>query len=705
MDENNRNFITAIVLSIGVLFAWQYFFVPKPPQPQPGQQTAEQKTQTPAQQQPGPPQPRSEGGAPAPAGTAVQPGAPQVAALTRDEALASGPRVAIDTPSIKGSINLKGARIDDVVLKKYRETVNPSSPNVVLLSPSGAPNAYYAEHGWVAEAGKDIDVPGADTVWKAESAGPLTASSPITLTYDNGKGLVFTRIVSVDENYMFTVTDAVANTSGEAVTLYPYGLVSRHGMPHVQGFYILHEGLIGVVDGSLEEIGYHKALENPATQIKATSGWLGITDKYWAAAVVPAQGTTFEARFGGTPGAPGAERFQTDYLMGAVSIPAGGNAETKGYVFAGAKEVNLVDSYAKKYEIPKFDLLIDWGWFYFLTKPMFYALDFFFKLVGNFGLAILIVTLIIKLVLFPLANKSYVSMSKMKKLQPELVKLKDRYGDDRMRQQQAMMELYKKEKVNPASGCLPILVQIPVFFALYKVLFVTIEMRHAPFFGWIKDLSAPDPTSVFNLFGLLPFDPATVPVVGHFLMIGAWPLIMGVTMWVQMKLNPAPPDPIQAKVFAWMPVFFTFLLAGFPAGLVIYWAWNNFLSVLQQATIMHRQGVEIPLLENLGFKTAGNEKTASETEPADSRAKADQGREKARQGRGTCPPSRKRRNPERAEELDRAASDLAPSTAVNMATPDFTAADLRRGETSVQRAVHLRQGRGGHRWPAERREA
>ena len=333
MDENNRNFITAIVLSIGVLFAWQYFFVPKPPQPQPGQQTAEQKTQTPAQQQPGPPQPRSEGGAPAPAGTAVQPGAPQVAAHTRDEALASGPRVAIDTPSIKGSINLKGARIDDVVLKKYRETVNPSSPNVVLLSPSGTPNAYYAEHGWVAEAGKNIAVPGADTVWKAKSAGPLTASSPITLTYDNGKGLVFTRIVSVDENYMFTVTDAVANTSGEAVTLYPYGLVSRHGMPHVQGFYILHEGLIGVVDGSLEEIGYHKALENPATQIKATSGWLGITDKYWAAAVVPAQGTTFEAIFGGTPGAPGAERFQTDYLMGAVSDPRRRQRRDQGLCF------------------------------------------------------------------------------------------------------------------------------------------------------------------------------------------------------------------------------------------------------------------------------------------------------------------------------------------------------------------------------------
>ena len=372
--------------------------------------------------------------------------------------------------------------------------------------------------------------------------------------------------------------------------------------------------------------------------------------------MVPAQGKTFEARFGGTPGAPGAERFQTDYLMGAVSIPAGGNAETKGYVFAGAKEVNLVDSYAKKYEIPKFDLLIDWGWFYFLTKPMFYALDFFFKLVGNFGLAILIVTLIIKLVLFPLANKSYVSMSKMKKLQPELVKLKDRYGDDRMRQQQAMMELYKKEKVNPASGCLPILVQIPVFFALYKVLFVTIEMRHAPFFGWIKDLSAPDPTSVFNLFGLLPFDPATVPVVGHFLMIGAWPLIMGVTMWVQMKLNPAPPDPIQAKVFAWMPVFFTFLLAGFPGGA------GDLLGVEQFPLGAPAGDDHAP--PGGGDSAAGESRHSRGGERKDgqrdrsrlTRAKADQGHEKARQGRGTCPSSRKRRNPERAEELDRAAS-------------------------------------------------
>jgi YidC/Oxa1 family membrane protein insertase len=599
MDENNRNFILAIVLSMAVLFVWQFFFVPThPPQPA-GAPTASQQTpQTPAA--PGAANPA--GGETPAAGTAPSAAAVEAPAETREAALAGAPRVAIDTPSLKGSINLKGGSIDDLVLKKYRETVDPNSVNVVLLSPAAAPNAYYTEHGYVAEAGKETDVPGAGTLWKAVSAGPLTPQAPVTLSYDNGKGLTFTRTIAVDDNYMFTVSDAVANSGMGAVTLHPYGLVSRRGLPHTQAYYILHEGLIGVVeDGSLEEVTFKKALDRPPATFKSTSGWLGITDKYWAAVLVPEQGKAFEARFQGTPGEPGRERFQTDYLMAPLTVAPGGKAETKDLMFAGAKEVHLVDNYAKAYAIPKFDLLIDWGWFYFLTKPMFYALDFFYKLVGNFGLAILIVTLTIKLVLFPLANKSYVSMSKMKKLGPEMQRIKERYDDDRMRQQQAMMELYKKEKVNPASGCLPILVQIPVFFALYKVLFVTIEMRQAPFFGWIKDLSAPDPTSVFNLFGLLPFDPAQVPVVGHFLMLGAWPLIMGVTMWVQMKLNPAPPDPVQQKVFAWMPVFFTFLLAGFPAGLVIYWAWNNSLSVLQQSVIMSRQGVEIPLFDNLGL--------------------------------------------------------------------------------------------------------
>jgi YidC/Oxa1 family membrane protein insertase len=592
MDENNRNFILAIVLSIGVLFAWQYFFVPKPTQA-PGTQTAEQQQQQ-QQTEQGPPQP---GGGAAQSGGAPQPGPSAAPTMTREEALAQSPRVAIETPSLIGSIALKGGRIDDLTLKDYRETVEPTSPLVVLLSPAGGPHAYYAEHGWVAEGGKDVGLPGPDTVWTAESAGPLTPQSPVTLSYDTGKGLKFTRTISLDDKYMFTVDDQVTNTGSDTVTLYPYALVSRHETPHVQGFYILHEGLIGVVDdGGLEEISYKKALENPPAIFRSQHGWLGITDKYWATVVIPEQGKGFKATFAGNTQGAGRDRFQTDYLMDALTIPAGATGEAKGQVFAGAKEVNTVDAYAERYGIPKFDLLIDWGWFYFLTKPLFFALDFFFKLVGNFGVAILIVTLCIKLVLFPLANKSYVSMSKMKLLAPEMQRIKERYGDDRMRQQQAMMELYKKEKVNPASGCLPILVQIPVFFALYKVLFVTIEMRHAPFFGWIKDLSAPDPTSIFNLFGLIPWEPP------HLLMIGIWPIIMGITMWVQMKLNPAPPDPVQQKIFAWMPVFFTFLLASFPAGLVIYWAWNNFLSVIQQSVIMARQGVEIPLLENLGIK-------------------------------------------------------------------------------------------------------
>jgi YidC/Oxa1 family membrane protein insertase len=585
MDENNRNFILAIVLSLVVLFGWQYFFVPK----------AKPPAQTPVatQTEQGPPQP----GAPTPGTVAPQPGGgPTTTTLTREQALAQSPRVAIDTPALKGSIALKGGRIDDLTLKDYRETVEPDSPNVVLLSPAGAPHPYYTENGYVAASDQaGLSVPGEDTLWTASSQAPLTQSSPVTLTYDNGKGLKFTRTISVDDKYMFTIDDKVANTGSEAVTVYPYALVSRHGIPQTQSYYILHEGLIGVVNEGLEEISYKKAANNPPQSFKSNEGWLGITDKYWAAVVIPEQGKPFEAKFSGTQD-DAQPRFQADYLMNGLKIAPGETAETKGRVFAGAKEVNLVDRYAAQEAIPKFDLLIDWGWFYFLTKPMFFALDFFYKLVGNFGVAILIVTFCIKLVLFPLANKSYVSMSKMKKLGPEMQRIKERYGDDRMRQQQAMMELYKKEKVNPASGCLPILVQIPIFFALYKVLFVTIEMRHAPFFGWIRDLSAPDPTSIFNLFGLIPWTPP------EFLMIGIWPLIMGVSMWVQMKLNPAPPDPVQQKVFAWMPVFFTFLLARFPAGLVIYWAWNNTLSVIQQSVIMSRQGVEIPLLENLGIK-------------------------------------------------------------------------------------------------------
>ena len=614
MDENNRNFILAIVLSMVVLFSWQFFFVPDTPSDQELAQDQQQSDQ-------GLPKPGAGGETPQVGGSVPQPGASQApepagtaTGLTREEALAASPRIAIDTPSVKGSIALKGARIDDLILKDYRITVEPDSALVTLLSPAGDPHAYYAESGYVGSGSGDLALPTGDTLWTAEGQGTLTPSSPITLTYDNGKGLTFTRTISIDDKYMFTIDDKVTNTGSEAVTLYPYGLVSRHELPKVQGFYILHEGLIGVVDDGLEEISYKNAVEDPPATFKSENGWLGITDKYWATVVIPERGKTFDAKFAGSVTGE-RTRFQTDYLMGALTVDAGGTAQVTANVFAGAKEVNVVDGYASNFGIPKFDLLIDWGWFYFLTKPMFYALDYFYKLVGNFGVAILIVTVLIKLVLFPLANKSYVSMSRMKKLAPEMQRIKERYGDDRARQQQAMMELYKKEKVNPASGCLPILVQIPIFFSLYKVLFVTIEMRHAPFFGWIQDLSAPDPTSVFNLFGLLPFDPPT------FLMIGAWPIIMGITMWVQMKLNPAPPDPIQQKIFTWMPVFFTYLLASFPAGLVIYWAWNNSLSVLQQSVIMARQGVDIPLLENLGIKPKKAAASGTETGKAEAEEK------------------------------------------------------------------------------------
>jgi YidC/Oxa1 family membrane protein insertase len=591
MDENNRNFILAIVLSMTVLFAWQFFFVPNTP---PSEQQQATQSQQPGEQH-GPPSPSSASQTPRPgASTAPQPeGSPT--GMTREAALAASPRIAIETPSVHGSISLKGARIDDLTLKDYRVTVDPDSAQVILLSPAGAPHAYYAERGFVSAGGSKAPLPSGDTLWTAEGQGKLTPDSPVTLTYDNGEGLKFTRTIAVDDKYMFTIDDQVRNTSEAAVSIYPYGLVSRHELPEVQGFYILHEGLIGVFDDGLEEISYSSALEDKPATFNSKNGWLGITDKYWATAVIPARNIPFEVKFAGSE-TNGRKRFQTDYLMDAMDVAPGATVNISGHVFAGAKEVNVVDGYASTYAIPKFDLLIDWGWFYFLTKPLFYALDYFYRLVGNFGVSILIVTVLIKLVLFPLANKSYESMSRMKKLAPEMQKLKERYPDDRMRQQQAMMDLYKREKVNPASGCLPILVQIPVFFALYKVLFVTIEMRHAPFFGWIKDLSAPDPTSVFNLFGLIPWDPPT------FLMVGAWPLIMGATMWFQMKLNPAPPDPVQQKIFAWMPVVFTYMLASFPSGLVIYWAWNNFLSVVQQSVIMWRQGVDIPLLENLGFK-------------------------------------------------------------------------------------------------------
>jgi YidC/Oxa1 family membrane protein insertase len=463
-----------------------------------------------------------------------------------------------------------------------------------------------------------VRLPNQDTTWQQESSGSLTPSSPLVLKYDNGEGLVFHRTIAVDDHYLFTVRDEVTNTGNAPVTLYPYALISRGGTPPVSGYSILHEGFIGYLgDQGLQELTYKKVDEQAVAFTNVTNAWLGITDKYWAAALLPdTNQTLMQAHFstGGTQ-----KRYQADYLLAAQTINIGGTGSANARVFAGAKEASVVGlnfpfvgfgGYNQQLGLNHFDLLIDWGHFYFITKPMFLALDFFYHLVGNFGIAILLVTVIVKLLFFPLANKSYASMAKMKSVQPQLQALKERYPDDKVKQQQEMMEIYKKEKINPIAGCLPIAIQIPVFFSLYKVLFVTIEMRHAPFYGWIKDLSAPDPTNLFTLFGLLHYDPTQIPLFGHYLALGIWPLIMGVTMWFQMKLNPTPPDPTQQLIFGWMPVIFTFMLAGFPAGLVIYWAWNNTLSVLQQSFIMRRNGVKVELFDNI--KSTFKKKVTSE---------------------------------------------------------------------------------------------
>jgi len=527
---------------------------------------------------------------------------------TREAVLATSPRVAIDTPRLHGSIDLKGGRIDDLSLEQYRETVDPDSPPIVLLSPSGAPDAYYAEFGWVAASGTTEPMPNENTLWQQDGSGALGIDHPVTLSYDNGQGLIFRRTISVDDHYLFSVKDQVQNKGGSAVTLFPYALVSRHGTPKVLGYYILHEGLIGVMgDQGLQEETYKKIADKKSESWDDTDVWLGFTDKYFATVLLPDTDAKVHARFSaGEDG--GLATYQSDYLLQPQSIAPGSIGSADARLFAGAKEVSVVGinfpfgvdgGYNQALHLNHFDLLIDWGWFYFLTKPMFLALDFFFHLVGNFGIAILIVTVLVKALFFPLANKSYASMAKMKAVQPQMAMIKERYAGDRVKQQQAMMELYKKEQINPVAGCLPIAIQIPVFFSLYKVLFITIEMRHAPFYGWIHDLSAADPTNIFNLGGLIPFDPSVLPLIGSFLHLGFWPAVMGVTMWVQMKLNPAPPDPTQQMIFNWMPLIFTFMLASFPAGLVIYWAWNNSLSVIQQSVIMHKNGAKIELWDNL----------------------------------------------------------------------------------------------------------
>ena len=601
---DNRNLILAIALSVGILLTYDIVFSnrfsgdPQPPSqtqgPDAAKPNAARTTNVP--DAPLPPGPGTETSAAAQS----QPVPREQAAANRAQALAQSGRVRIESPRLSGSIALVGGRIDDIVLTQYRETLDPQSPNIVLLSPLGAPQPYVAEFGWVATG--TVPLPGPTTVWTADRP-VLGPARPVTLSWDNGAGLLFKRTIGLDENYMFTVTDRVENKGAEAVTLHPYGLILRRGTPHVLGFFILHEGPLGVFHNTLREIDYEKIfclifckdyLKGGAPVAETTTGgWIGIADKYWLAALIPDQQSEVQTRM---THRPERDDYQVDFRGPARPVAPGATAEVTNRLFAGAKEVVLLDDYAERLGIARFDLAIDFGWFYFLTKPIFYILIYlthgvvipgigWVPGVGNFGVAILLLTVLIKLVVFPLANKSYRAMSKMKKLQPEMLKLRERYGEDRMKFNQEVMALYKREKANPASGCLPMIVQIPVFFALYKCLFVTIEMRQAPFFGWIRDLSQPDPTTIFNLFGLLPFTPP------EFMMIGVWPIIMGASMYLQQLLNPQPADPVQAKLFLIMPVVFTFILAPFPAGLVIYWAWNNVLSVLQQWTIMKRMGV------------------------------------------------------------------------------------------------------------------
>jgi YidC/Oxa1 family membrane protein insertase len=589
MTSEQKNLFLAIGLSMMVLFGWNYFY---------GAPTVDKARQTAQQTTPA-----------SPAATSVNPGAgptvtaaPAQVALSRAEALPLSPRITIDTPALAGSIALKGGLIDDVSLKNFRETIDPKSAMIELFAPVGSVNAYYSETGFRAPAGSTVALPDANTIWKANGT-KLTVSTPVELTWDNGKGLTFKRTISVDDRYMFAIKETVENKSGAPVTLQAYAAITRIGKPKTDGYAVLHEGLLGVVgDSRIMEYTYD-AIEKETQGMKlaeGTAGWLGITDKYWATAIVPAQDVKFGGRFSASGQGNQPRVYQTFILEDTRTIDAGASADvTTTRVFAGAKEVRAIDGYQTSLGIKNFDLMIDWGWFYFITKPLFKLIDMIYHYVGNFGVAILVVTVIVKAVFFPLANRSYLSMAKMKAVQPEMTLIRERFKDDKQKQQQELMELYKREQINPVAGCLPVIVQIPVFFGLYKVIFITLEMRHAPFFGWIKDLSAPDPTTMFNLFGLLPFDPTVLPVIGQFLAIGIWPLLMGISMFVQMKMNPEPTDPVQKQMFTWMPIIFTFMLGTFPAGLVIYWTWNNLLSVTQQYFIMKRAGVKVELWDNL----------------------------------------------------------------------------------------------------------
>lgn len=569
----NKNYLLAMFLSFAVILGWQYFYV----QPQ---NEAYKKAHF----------------------AAIQNNYKLSQNITNNEvnytpndraiAIANNNRVAIDTPEFTGSINVNGAIFDDLLLKNYHQTVRKDSPQIALLTPNGTKNSYLAKFDFLSSANTNLDLPNSTTLWQISSENKvLSSQNPIKLSYQSKNGLLFERLISVDNKFMFNIEDKITNNSSTPITLQPYSQVTRSDIPkNSKATYLLHEGPIGVMGAQgLKEKSYEdiKKLDydaNGEKKIKfdnAVGGFVGITDKYWAVTAIPDQNVNFTSNFKYVENAN--MHFHANMLEQNFTIAPQQSLTINNRLFAGAKHVQTINAYQDKLHIKQFGLLIDWGLFSLITKPMFFLLDYLYKLTGNFGIAILLVTVILKVLLFPLAHKSYASMAKMRLLQPQISTLKERYKDDQQKLQKATIELYKKEKINPAAGCLPLFIQMPIFFALYKVLYITIEMRHAPFFGWIQDLAAPDPTSIFNLFGLLPYN------VPHFLMVGAWPIIMGITMFLQARLNPAPQDPIQAKIFAWMPLIFTFMLSSFPVGLVIYWAWNNILTIIQQLIIMKKQ--------------------------------------------------------------------------------------------------------------------
>ena len=581
MDQ--RNLIIAAAVSMLILLGWEMYFAPQlmPPPP-----VATEQGATPA----APPSVDTDGPS-APLAAPTAQGQP-VAAPPPAEAAPEAGRVKIATKLVEGSISLAGARIDDIHLVRFRETTDPKSPAITLLTPASSPKPYYAEFGWIA-SDASLRLPSAGTVWTAQDPDAvLSESTPVTLTWDNGEGLEFRRTIRTDKEYLFRVDQTVINKTERAVTLYPYALVARTDTPELAGFFILHEGPIGVFNQTtLMEPDYEELRdEGKQTVTESTGGWIGITDKYWLAAVAFDQTKKVAATFThSTPG--GRDRYQTDLRGEALALAPGEEMAVTGYVFAGAKELELLDRISLDPGLTQFDLAIDFGWFYFLTKPFFYALRWLHGILGNFGLAIIAFSTFLRLLMFPIANKQFKSMNHLKRLQPEMKKLQERYGNDRVKMNEELMALYKREKANPLSGCLPILLQIPIFFALYKVLFVTIEMRHAPFYGWIKDLSAPDPTGFLTFFSLVPWN---VPDFLAIINIGIWPIIMGVTMFLQQKLAPQPADPVQAKVMMFLPVIFTFMMGTFPAGLVIYWAWSNLLGILQQWILLRSEPATVP---------------------------------------------------------------------------------------------------------------